>query len=351
MDPGSASGFRSSAGPDYGMVVPGTSSGNLGPSSASSISPYMQMSDLKARSPPQQHFVGYGGNAGYGMGYPGGMSPFYSSYPGVGVGGFSPLGGFFQDAQDSFSRSIHPVLSLVDAINSIASVINSTFGAISYSFQALLQTAHHLQHLKGQLSGSYVPLINTVKYWLQKIAFILGLTSVKPEEGGRRSWEQAFQAAHGKDGSVVTFSEVDIKGAQSPWPPVVLIGSVIGFLLLITKILKALSGPAPSKGLSLEWAAGKEDHFIGLGTRDFTPSPAQAQATGMGQMIAVKKGAPLVIAPRQKQTSMRGWLLAANGSEVGIIPMDAVQVTSFEKVSHGAASNSEPDAGSTEEKC
>ena len=115
-----------------------------------------------------------------------------------------------------------------------------------------------------------------------------------------------------------------------------------------------MAGPSPSEGLNLNWAAGKDEHYLGRGTRDF--SPATQSFNAPGQMISVKKGAPVVIAPKEKQvcrtifklstlvslhnfvftltflqTSARGWLLASNGSQIGLLPSDAVQITSFVK--------------------
>jgi hypothetical protein len=95
---------------------------------------------------------------------------------------------------------------------------------------------------------------------------------------------------------------------------------VFGTPWLIWKLLVSLSGGSTESGL--KWMLREGDHYIAKGLYDF--------ATNNAREIAFTAGQEIIIAPKEKQPSIQGWLLASvDGVKVGLVPLNYVQIVAF----------------------
>lgn len=263
--------------------------------------------------PGYGNFGTYSGYGGYSnpLGY-GGYSSMYSPYSSYGAYGYNRLGDvarstFAQHAEETSRPAFESIETIVNVVNSIGMMLDSTFQAVYNSFRAVIGVADNFTRLKTQLVQIFSALafIRTLKYMFRKI---LELIRLRPKGEADELWRQAFQAAVKGPGP-------DGVPKRSSWPILLFFGIIMGGPYLIWKLLSAFSGSTDEKG----WAKGEDDHFVARANFSF-----QGQSTDELSFVARQT---FNVAPKELQPKVRGWLLAStDGQKVGMIPANYVTV-------------------------
>lgn len=69
------------------------------------------------------------------------------------------------------------------------------------------------------------------------------------------------------------------------------------------------------------WASGKTEHFVAVAEHDFI-------AARNGQEIPLRTGERIIVAPKERQPRVRGWLLGSKngGKSIGLFPANHVKI-------------------------
>ncbi|WAR24245.1 PEX13-like protein [Mya arenaria] len=275
---------------------------------------------------------GYGGGYGGGTygGYGGGLysSPYSSSTYGYGSGmyGSSMYGGGYggygmnrygqQNEFNSFSRmaeessrpAFQSIESIVGAFSSVSMMLDSTFQAVYNSFRAVVGVADNFSRMKmqfGQIFSAFA-IFRTIRYLYRKLLVLLRL---RPQGYAEEAWVEAgdtiAQASAGKGPG----------NGKSSWPVLMFFAIIMGGPWLIWKFLQSTFSGATGQG----WATGEEDHFVAKAVYNYE---------GQGNdELSFKAGDNILVAPKELQPRMKGWLLASVDSKtIGIVPANYVKV-------------------------
>lgn len=190
---------------------------------------------------------GFGGNGFYGMGGGGigGMgfgNSFgnYGSYRG-GYGNQNPLDPetrFIQMAEDSSRSAFQSIEQVVSTIGNIATMLDSTYFALTSSFRAILGLAANFSQMRGFLSKffSTFAIFRSVIWLYRKLLFMTGLSKKNPATFV--DLNEAF-----KDAEKVNTGDFFDTGAQpgsSGLPMVLFLAFVFSAPYLIMKIFGSL---------------------------------------------------------------------------------------------------------------
>ncbi|XP_049538363.1 peroxisomal membrane protein PEX13 [Anopheles darlingi] len=293
--------------------------------------------------PPRPQFAGGGGDMMYGSryGFPGqsgmhGYSPYggYSPmdyYGHRGYGGFMGQGGyggygnpgtlnypehrFIQLAEESSRPAFQILESLVGAVGNVATMLDSTFFAVTSSFRAVLSVAANLAHLKGTFAQfwSSLALVRAAVWLYKKILYKLRITKTDPT---MEAFKEAFHISTTANGN-------PSDGAQRKHSSSLLAALFMGFMLSVPYILIKLFAPKMNEDTvsadPKQWNNPLEVQVL----HNFDASNPQELTIRSGQM--------LLLAPKQIQLDRHllntGWVLAASmdRKNSGIIPLNYVQ--------------------------
>ena len=258
---------------------------------------------------------GYGGMSGgmYGGSmYGGGMygSGMYGSGmyggAGYGMGNYQP-NSFVQQAEASSRQAFESIGSVVQVFGSVAMMLDSTYQAVFNSFRAVIGVADQFGRMKTHIAQifSALAVIKTLKWFVKKLLVLLRL---RPAGLPEDVWKEAVI----QEGANVILSEGGSQGKT--WPIMMFFAIVFGGPWVIWKLLSSFSNSNPGK-----WQDGSSDHFLATAEHEFT---------GQGEHeLSFRRGQKIIIAPKELQPKMRGWLLASvDGNKEGIIPANYVKV-------------------------
>uniref|UniRef100_A0A182J781 Peroxisomal membrane protein PEX13 n=1 Tax=Anopheles atroparvus TaxID=41427 RepID=A0A182J781_ANOAO len=295
--------------------------------------------------PPRPQFAGGGGDTMYGnrYGFPGtsgfnGYSPYggyssmdfygnrgYGGYMGQGYGGYGTAGGygnpggfgypeqrFIQLAEESSRPAFQILESLVGAVGNVATMLDSTFFAVTSSFRAILSVAANLAHLKGTFAQfwSSLAFVRAAVWLYRKLLFKLRITKTDPTM-------EAFKEAFNR--SANTDAVANTTGKRSS----LLAALFMGFMLSVPYMLIKLLTPKLAEDKELDNASLWSNPLEVQVLHNFDASSAQEMSIRAGQMV--------LLAPKQIQTDKHllntGWVLAttADRKTSGIIPLNYVQ--------------------------
>ena len=276
----------------------------------------------------------YGGGMGYGGygGYGGGMYGNYGTgMYGGGYGmqtGYNP-NSFIQQAEESSRQAFESVGSVVQVFGSVAMMLESTYQALYNSFRAVIGVADQLGRMKTHLYQifSALAVIRGLKYLFKKLLVLLRLREAGlPED----VWTKAVndEAANLLPGGAAGGN------GKSSWPILIFFAIVFGGPWLIWRLLQSFGG----QKAATKWADGSADHFL---------ANAEYEFNGQGENeLSFHRGQQIIIAPKELQPRMRGWLLASvDGKKEGIIPATYVKVLGKRKgrqVAPSSVSNQQP---------
>ena len=275
---------------------------------------------------------GYGGYGGYGYGGIGG----YGGYGRMGLYGHNTgpddSNDFIRLAEESSRQAFQSIESIVHAFASVSMMLESTYFAVHSSFRAVLGVADHFSKLRGHMAHviSSLAIIKTLNWFLRRIAFLMGVTRVDPND--ERIWSEAELSASLSPADLLNGAADAASGLQQQqrksqsWPILIFFAVVFGTPWLIWKLLLRISGPTTAGGqqqqdgeaATAHWITGEGEHYVAKGLYDF-----QTDRTGE---VAFTAGQQLRIAPKWLQPAVRGWILASDGKNVGLVPTSYITI-------------------------
>jgi len=254
---------------------------------------------------PYTNFAPYGGgyNSYYGGGNPyqnhlygntGGMfqnfgSPMYQNNNSVTSGLENASQNAFQSAQ-----------SFIGAFSSISMMLESTLFAVQNSVRAIAGVADQFGHLRHYLLSSAASFYRLVNYYYKKILCVLRLK--QPDTQDERFWQDAMSGRSGTEesrlyASLLFFSLV----IATPW--------------FIWKLLKSINSKQKQEE---KWFEGSGEHFVAEVKFPFV-------ARSRDEMN-LSKNTIVRLAPKARQPNIKGWLLASDGENQGLVPANYIKV-------------------------
>jgi len=187
---------------------------------------------------------GYGAyGPGY-LGYPSSYNP-YSMYGGGFYGGLgmnrftsssfgdSSPSGFVQQAELSSHQAFQSIESVVQAVVSIATMLESTFQAVYSSFRAVINVADHMSRLRAYFSRiiSALAVLRTLRWLVSKLLIVLRLRqSLRTDE---QLWSESSLDESTSPNETVGFSHTN-------WPVILFFMITVGGPWILWKFLSSL---------------------------------------------------------------------------------------------------------------
>jgi peroxin-13 len=230
---------------------------------------------------------------------------------------------FVRLAEESSRQAFQSIESIVQAFGSVSMMLESTYFAVHSSFRAVLGVAEHFSRLRSHLST--MTIVRTLHWFVRRLVYLLGLTSIDPNDDS--AWSEATsRVASGAsdplspEGIIEALTRDDPTRGRSSWPILIFFAVVCGTPWLIWKLLASISGPQPA--VCENWLQGQDDHYVGSALYDFTSENPRE--------VPFKAGQQLIIAPKETQPRVRGWLLATiDGKRSGLVPANYVKILRF----------------------
>lgn len=181
---------------------------------------------------------GFGGlnNGFYGMNQGMGYNSFGGG--GYGYGRSSAFGNpldpemrFIQMAEESSRGAFQSIESIVSTIGNIATMLDSTYFALTSSFRAILGLAANFSHLRGFFGRffSTFAVFKTMVWMYKKLLYMIGLSKLNPST--QINLNEAFKDAENKINSNSDFFNASINSQQN--------GSGLAMVLFLTFIFTA----------------------------------------------------------------------------------------------------------------
>ncbi|KAL8561737.1 hypothetical protein ACOMHN_026020 [Nucella lapillus] len=273
----------------------------------------------------------YGGYGTYGSGYGGpgsmyGAGSMYSPYSGMGrMGGMGAYGSygynrfgmqgdvpgssFVRMAEENSRPAFQSIESIVHAVNSVSMMLDSSFQAVYSSFRAVIGVADNFSRLRSQMVQifSALAMIRTLKYLIRRF---LELLRLRPSGQAEREWREAFAQAAG----AVPAGE-DGSPKKSAWPIFMFFGIILGGPWLIWKLISSLSSSQEGEEA---WSKGEADHVVAQALHSFSRQGEEDLSFSAGQL--------LILAPKERQPQVRGWLLASVEGRKGLVPYNYIKI-------------------------
>jgi peroxin-13 len=151
--------------------------------------------------PSQQSYSPYGNSFGYGSSFGGGMyggmgmsgmgGMGYNSFGGGGYrSGFGGFGGnpldpetrFIQAAEESSRGAFQSIEQVVSTIGNIATMLDSTYFALTSSFRAVLGLAANFSQMRGFFAKffSTFTIFRSIIWIYKKLLYMMGLSKTNP---------------------------------------------------------------------------------------------------------------------------------------------------------------------------
>ncbi|KAH8373113.1 hypothetical protein KR009_012126 [Drosophila setifemur] len=291
------------------------------------------------QSPFQQSQFGYGGN-NYGMGGFGGFNSGSFGFGGMGgfgngygyggsySGGFGSRFGalgaqdpeqrFIQMAEASSRPAFQSIESLVSAIGNIASMLDSTFFALTSSFRAILGVAANFGRLRSVFAQFWTTfaIFRGLNWVYRKILYWLRLSNLDPSSA---AFKKAFAEALNENNPQSGGGQQPPRIGTSPWPVLAFLSFIFTAPYLIMKLLGTVTNTAQ------EEARNPSKWTLPIQTQAVFDFEARGQSE-----LSLRAGQSLQVAPREIQQTLNllnsGWAIATtDGHSSGIIPISYVK--------------------------
>ncbi|EDV36443.1 uncharacterized protein Dana_GF12959 [Drosophila ananassae] len=259
---------------------------------------------------------GFGSGYGFGGGYGGGFGGGYSRFGALGPN--DPEQRFIQMAEASSRPAFQSIESLVSAIGNIASMLDSTFFALTSSFRAILGVAANFGRLRSVFAQFWTTfaIFRGLNWIYRKILYWLRISNLDPSSAAfKKAFAEALNENNSQSGGA---PNVPRKGT-SPWPVLAFLSFIFTAPYLIMKLLGTVTNTAQEEARNpAKWVAPIQTQAI----YDFLPR-------GQSE-LSLRAGQTLQVAPREIQQTLNllnsGWALATtNGQTSGIIPINYVK--------------------------
>lgn len=169
-------------------------------------------------STPYASSYGFGG--GFGGGYPGmGFNMFGNGFgygrPAAFGNPLDPEMRFIQMAEESSRGAFQSIESIVSTIGNIATMLDSTYFALTSSFRAILGLAANFSHLRGFFGRffSTFAIFKSMIWIYKKLLYMIGLSKVNPST--QINLNEAFRDAENKINSNSDFFNASTNAQQN----------------------------------------------------------------------------------------------------------------------------------------
>lgn len=260
--------------------------------------PYQNMHQFSL--PPYQSYYG-GGNNNYGSGMYN-LSSNLSYQP----RNFAEYN-FLKTAEDSSKSAFQSIESLVNALVSVANMLNSTHSAIFNSFKAVIGVIEQFRAVKHYIASNL--LVTLIRWILLLWRRALILMRLRPRNYA--SSEAIWADINGQQEMT--------KGSNNNFGTLLFWSIAIGGSFFLYKcIAHIVSSVAESEN----WAKGKGDHYTAQALFDFTAANSNELSFSAFDMLK--------IAPKCRQPNIKDWILASNinGTQIGLVPINYVKILS-----------------------
>ncbi|RVE45686.1 hypothetical protein evm_009656 [Chilo suppressalis] len=328
--------------------VPSTSTANVGIIGPPALPPRPDMGmGMQQSYGMNQGYTSYGGMGSYGMGNYGGYGS-YGGFGGYGYGmgglggmGMSPYGGynrmgpmygemesrFIQMAEENSRPAFDSIQSFVNAVGSVAMMLENTFFALTSSFRAILGVAENFGRLRSLFAQfwSTFAVVRSLNWIIRKLLVIMGIRT----ENEFKAWAAAVAAT--QDGGVP--SAQPAKG--SSWPILMFFGVVAAAPYLV---LKMLSGLNSSINERLNDPTTWQNPLRAVAQHDFQATTPQELTFAANQI--------LTIAPQHLQPQLwnSGWLMATKDKQnAGLVPVNYIKVIKPQSSNQNGSQNDTTD--------
>lgn len=212
--------------------------------------PNMMFQSPQSYSPYGNSFGGFGNSFG------GGFGNYGSSFGGMGMGGFNSYGygggfrngfsqnpldpetRFIQMAEESSRSAFQSIEQVVSTIGNIATMLDSTYFALTSSFRAILGLAANFSQMRGFLARffSTFTIFRSVIWLYKKLLFMVGLSKSNPTTAVNLN--EAFKDAENINSS--DFFNTAAQQTSSGLPMVLFLAFVFSAPYLIMKLFGSL---------------------------------------------------------------------------------------------------------------
>lgn len=189
---------------------------------------------------------GGGGMYGMGMGMGGGFGGGYNAYNSGFRNGFGhgnpmdPETRFIQMAEESSRGAFQSIEQVVSTIGNIATMLDSTYFALTSSFRAVLGLAANFSQMRGFFAKffSTFTIFRSIIWIYKKLLYMAGLTKTNPST--IINLNEAFKSAEEKVSSNQDFFNVAAQQSSSGLPMVLFLAFVFSAPYLIMKLFGSL---------------------------------------------------------------------------------------------------------------
>lgn len=195
-------------------------------------------------SPYNNNSMGYGspmmgGSGYYGMGYNNNMFGGYGNFrQGFNSNPMDPESRFIQMAEESSRSAFQSIESVVMTIGNIATMLDSTYFALTSAFRAILGLAANFSHLRGFFARftSTFTIFKSFIWIYKKMLFMLGISKTNPSS--QINLNEAFKDAEKVNTN--DFFNSAANSGSSGLPMVLFLAFVFSAPYLIMKLLGSL---------------------------------------------------------------------------------------------------------------
>lgn len=321
----------------------------------------MMQQSMQSYSPYGNSFGGLGSSFGGGMYGMGGMGMGYNSGFGGYGGGFrsgfgtnplDPEQRFIQMAEESSRSAFQSIEQVVSTIGNIATMLDSTYFALTSSFRAILGLAANFSQMRGFLTKffSTFTIFRSMIWLYKKLLYVIGISKTNPTTA--INLNEAFKDAEKVNSS--DFFNASAQTSSSGLPMVLFVAFIFSAPYLIMKIFGSLVNTAADQ-------SELELHCLNKFLTNISLSSAKNPAAWQNPVDAVvmfnfsgenqselslNAGQQIKIAPREIQQMNRllstNWLLAtADGKTVGLVPINYIRRQDFNHVPPGVTTDLE----------
>lgn len=283
----------------------------------------------------------YGGMGGMGMGgY--GYNSFGGGYGSYGRGGFGsnpldPDTRFIQMAEESSRSAFQSIEQVVSTIGNIATMLDSTYFALTSSFRAILGLASNFSQMRGFLAKffSTFTIFRSIIWLYKKLLYMMGVSKTNPST--IVNLNEAFKDAENVNPN--DFFNSSAQQSSSGLPMILFVAFIFSAPYLIMKLFGSLMNTAADQS-EFKRIQGVFECFVNFFLSTAKNPSAWQNAVdaivmfnfnGENQSeLSVKAGQQIKIAPREVQQMNRllttNWLLATtDGQTVGLVPVNYIR--------------------------
>lgn len=252
----------------------------------------------------------------------------YGMYPGYSNYGYRPYGMYgggtgygygsgqmnnddsivFRQAEERTRSAFQSVESVVGVFASVTMMLESTYIAVQSCFRALIGVAEHFSRMKNQLWSiiSAISILQRIKHFIRQILHLLRIRNYSETD---YVW--------GNISSVPTHSLS--QGSQRLWPVAMFFTVIVGVPWLLWRLLASAVSQSDDENSSMWSESGSTDgNSVARALYDFTAERSNE--------LSITTGDELVVAPRQVQPNVPGWILVGKNRRSGLVPANYIEI-------------------------